>query len=307
MTAKKTAYLISLTDDGNWHRIKINDDLELGRHTDNKITARVNKEHDSLGTHDQSVSRNHAKIFWKDGKLFIQDIGSLNGTWVNGCRLPGWQKVKERSQRPCSNPLEIISPSTVFLGPYTGVSINFDGYTVPFTQGNAAPAPLDVTVDHPNFDCVYKQNRKAMVIPHFTGTMDIRTNALLLEDIDSKEDIPEEKRLHQCQVFIMGAIVAHHNDEADTFKASLLTVMDTLCSLEKYAKDLAVEAVMLEEETRRYHEPKIPENPKPYEESCERLVKKLNILKKRIDNITISEVQKTDDKKSCNNKKRRNP
>jgi len=33
---------------------------------------------------DESISRSHARIFHQDGKFFIEDLGSTNGTFVNG-------------------------------------------------------------------------------------------------------------------------------------------------------------------------------------------------------------------------------
>lgn len=39
---------------------------------------------------DDSVSRNHARISLRNGKLCVEDLDSMNGTWVNGRKLePG--------------------------------------------------------------------------------------------------------------------------------------------------------------------------------------------------------------------------
>ena len=34
-----------------------------------------------------SVSRRHARLTSYDGRLYIEDLNSTNGTWVNGCRI----------------------------------------------------------------------------------------------------------------------------------------------------------------------------------------------------------------------------
>jgi pSer/pThr/pTyr-binding forkhead associated (FHA) protein len=34
-----------------------------------------------------AVSYNHARIFWQDGVYYVQDLGSLNGTFLNGNRI----------------------------------------------------------------------------------------------------------------------------------------------------------------------------------------------------------------------------
>jgi hypothetical protein len=39
------------------------------------------------------MSRNHAALFFKDGALCIQDMGSANGTWVNSTRLQPYDVV----------------------------------------------------------------------------------------------------------------------------------------------------------------------------------------------------------------------
>src|SRR5882672_8810209 len=46
---------------------------------------------------EEMVSRKHAKIELKDGKINIEDLGSTNGTFVNGERIvKGWLKEGDR-------------------------------------------------------------------------------------------------------------------------------------------------------------------------------------------------------------------
>ncbi|MCC7450253.1 MAG: FHA domain-containing protein [Anaerolineae bacterium] len=47
-----------------------------------------------LGPHDAyklGVSRNHAVLTYKDNRLYIQDTGSVNGTWQSGQRLKPYE------------------------------------------------------------------------------------------------------------------------------------------------------------------------------------------------------------------------
>jgi hypothetical protein len=65
------------------------DESNIGRwDADNGIFPDVD-----LDTHDQEakVSRRHARIIFRDGKHFIEDLGSTNGTYVNRGRrlIPG--------------------------------------------------------------------------------------------------------------------------------------------------------------------------------------------------------------------------
>jgi hypothetical protein len=39
------------------------------------------------------LSRNHAVLFFKDGALYVQDVGSANGTWLNGSQLQPYEVV----------------------------------------------------------------------------------------------------------------------------------------------------------------------------------------------------------------------
>jgi diguanylate cyclase (GGDEF)-like protein len=50
--------------------------LFIGRDTDNDIQIQ-----------DPSVSRKHAKLFRKDARVFIEDLRSQNGTWIDGAAL----------------------------------------------------------------------------------------------------------------------------------------------------------------------------------------------------------------------------
>lgn len=53
-------------------RIEEGKEITLGRATDNQVVV-----------DDVSVSRHHAVIRWKKGGMFITDLGSTNGTFVN--------------------------------------------------------------------------------------------------------------------------------------------------------------------------------------------------------------------------------
>jgi len=50
--------------------------LFIGRDPDNDIQIQ-----------DPSVSRKHAKVYQKDSKVFIEDLRSWNGTWIDGAAL----------------------------------------------------------------------------------------------------------------------------------------------------------------------------------------------------------------------------
>ncbi|RME76303.1 MAG: FHA domain-containing protein [Planctomycetota bacterium] len=52
-------------------------DITIGRSLDN-----------TLCLNDETISRHHAKIFKQNGQLYIMDLGSYNGTLINGQKIP---------------------------------------------------------------------------------------------------------------------------------------------------------------------------------------------------------------------------
>ncbi|MEO1439611.1 MAG: FHA domain-containing protein [Chloroflexota bacterium] len=56
-------------------------------------TAKLNNEDLNLTPYnavDRGVSRRHAQVFYLNGKVYIEDMGSSNGTYLNGDELePG--------------------------------------------------------------------------------------------------------------------------------------------------------------------------------------------------------------------------
>jgi len=59
------------------------DQLNIGRESSNEITI-----------NDAEVSRRHARLTFQGGKYVLEDLGSTNGTFVNGQRLAGPRVLK---------------------------------------------------------------------------------------------------------------------------------------------------------------------------------------------------------------------
>ena len=43
---------------------------------------------------DRNVSRRHARFLRQSGAVFLEDLGSLTGTWLNGERISGRRRVR---------------------------------------------------------------------------------------------------------------------------------------------------------------------------------------------------------------------
>ena len=60
------------------------DQLNIGRDSTNEITI-----------NDAEVSRRHARLTFQGGKYVLEDLGSTNGTFINGQRLAGPRVLKD--------------------------------------------------------------------------------------------------------------------------------------------------------------------------------------------------------------------
>lgn len=89
----------------------------------------------SIGRHDDclirirssQVSRRHCELFENDGRLFVRDLGSSNGTFVNGAKILGQQAL---------NPGDVITVG--------GVALRLDADTeAAASVPGGAPSPGD--------------------------------------------------------------------------------------------------------------------------------------------------------------------
>ncbi|MBY0313421.1 MAG: FHA domain-containing protein [Phycisphaerales bacterium] len=58
----------------------------------------IGRSSEALPIADTTVSRRHAELTPDDGKWYIRDLNSQNGTWVNGVRISGRQMLKPGDQ-----------------------------------------------------------------------------------------------------------------------------------------------------------------------------------------------------------------
>lgn len=83
--APGNALLIVKRGPGDTNRFLIDSDItNVGRHPESDIFL-----------DDITVSRHHAKFVRSSGKLYLEDLGSLNGTYVNRTLLDGRTVLRE--------------------------------------------------------------------------------------------------------------------------------------------------------------------------------------------------------------------
>ncbi len=86
------------------HEIEIKEDLIIGRGKGDVIMMLVGEERYPtpmmLFDPNKKVSRRHIEIVHRDDGWYIRDLGSTNGTVLNGVLLPGWRKPEGDKRFP---------------------------------------------------------------------------------------------------------------------------------------------------------------------------------------------------------------
>jgi hypothetical protein len=82
-----TAYLVLLVEGRASHSFPLRREVGLGREHDNAIVVA-----------DRKVSRHHARLTPIDKTFIISDLGSANGTYVNGVRIAQPTRLKEKDK-----------------------------------------------------------------------------------------------------------------------------------------------------------------------------------------------------------------
>ena len=90
---KYTLHLIDVKNPGRTFKAPIEGSVTIGRKAE---------ESDIVINYEKSVSARHCRISVRDGKFYVEDLGSSNGTLINGI--------------PVMEEMELYSESTLTLG-----------------------------------------------------------------------------------------------------------------------------------------------------------------------------------------------
>lgn len=104
---------------------------EIGRGKGYKIEIRLENKTETVNIIDATVSKKHAKIFWKDGKPYILDLGSKNGTKIDGLMIPGWRRKKESEAVPLTMGAKIL------FGSMSTASVELEKNTLTLMEGDS--------------------------------------------------------------------------------------------------------------------------------------------------------------------------
>ena len=87
------------------------DQIDIGRDSTNEIVI-----------NDSEISRRHARLTFQGGKYVLEDLGSTNGTFVNGQRLAGPRVLKAGEVVSFGEQIVVIFEATNFDAGATVVS-----------------------------------------------------------------------------------------------------------------------------------------------------------------------------------------
>lgn len=117
-----------------------------------------------VGFNSKVVSRSHAEVFEADGNLFIRDLGSAAGTFLNGNRL---SNPSTESQRHLINPNDIIQLGTDYTPDQAQLTadptlkgVRFRMVFRPPSSGIQIHAPVQGDVDLNNLTVIVSQTKE---------------------------------------------------------------------------------------------------------------------------------------------------
>ena len=129
------------------------DQLTIGRDSNNGVVI-----------NDSEISRKHARLTFQGGKYVLDDLGSTNGTFVNGQRLVGPVVLKAG---------DVISLGEQIVLVYDALSVDAGATVISSRKGApapVAPAPAQVTAPPPpNYSTPMGGPKKTNLLPIMIG------------------------------------------------------------------------------------------------------------------------------------------
>jgi hypothetical protein len=94
-----------------------------------RIVVDADGERYETDARDCTVSRQHLLIYREGNKYYAVDLGSLNGTYVNGMLIPGWRRKTKSAS------IEVKPGSRILIGE-TEVTLENDFNTITVVRGD---------------------------------------------------------------------------------------------------------------------------------------------------------------------------
>ena len=94
----------------------------------------------NVAINDAEVSRKHARLNFQGGKYVLEDLGSTNGTFVNGQRLVSAAVLK---------PGDVVSLGEQIVLMYEGLSVDAGATVIGHKAAHPMPVPTAVSAPPP--------------------------------------------------------------------------------------------------------------------------------------------------------------
>ncbi len=145
LEAEEYELKISWKDSNNkTHTAEINDVVVIGRGRDGVLVMLIGEEkkHVPMMLFDKQkrVSRKHIEFLEMDGKWYLRDVGSTNGTLLNGEPLPGWKKPSQGKRYP-SEYVELHDGDTISLAGAFEIKVHLQPKRAGVAQRQKAKPP----------------------------------------------------------------------------------------------------------------------------------------------------------------------
>ncbi len=146
LEAEEYELKISWKDSNNkTHTAEINDVVVIGRGRDGVLVMLIGEEkkHVPMMLFDKQkrVSRKHIEFLEMDGKWYLRDVGSTNGTLLNGEPLPGWKKPSQGKRHP-SEYVELHDGDTISLAGAFEIKVHLRPKRASVAQRQKANPPV---------------------------------------------------------------------------------------------------------------------------------------------------------------------
>ena len=146
LEAEEYELKISWKDSNNkTHTAEINDVVVIGRGRDGVLVMLIGEEkkHVPMMLFDKQkrVSRRHIEFLEMDGRWYLRDVGSTNGTLLNGEPLPGWKKPSQGKRHP-SEYVELHDGDTISLAGAFEIKVHLEPKRAAVTQKQKVKPPM---------------------------------------------------------------------------------------------------------------------------------------------------------------------
>lgn len=182
-----------------------------------KETTRMGREPGSevaIAPNAANVSRRHAEIRRQDGQYILVDLGSFNGTFLNGRRVGGAERLNDND--------------LIELGP-AGPKFHFRAPTIPDSQriaqlaqsGGQSPAPSGAFLSQPNHTIVAHAERGSLKNSARSSQASPNEPQVYLQRAFDKSQLTIG-RGDECDVRLDGLLISNHHGRISQTTAGLI-------------------------------------------------------------------------------------